>query len=133
MDTHYLLGIVSRAEAADLPFAGHLVTYTLPRPGAANDPFIGFYALKLRGDGGSTDAATWLRMNAESWRTGWIERTCAAANCAWLWPIMLRLAAKEDVPLEEIQGAYAAHNGGENMPHGTLNELRELVSRRNTK
>jgi hypothetical protein len=129
MDTHYLIGVVPRGLGADMPFAGNMIIYTPPNSELAKGPLIGFYEPSPRGSGGSTDAATWLARNCESWRQGWIERQCAAANCAWLMPMLHRLAAQEEISLAEFESAYAAHNQDQIMARGTFYELIELVNR----
>jgi hypothetical protein len=53
---------------------------------------------------------------------GWFERKCCEANCEWFVPMVQRMAAGEDVPLEEIQAAYLAHNG-KPMPCGEWAKL----------
>ncbi len=129
MDTHYLLGVVPRVARVDVPFAGELIIYTPPNSGLSQDALIGFHEPSARGDGGSANAATWLARNAEHWRPGWIELALTAANCSWLVPMLHRLAAKENVPLKEIQAAYIAQNGGRVMPSGTIYELIDFVNR----
>jgi hypothetical protein len=53
---------------------------------------------------------------------GWFERKCREANCEWFVPMVKRMAAGEDVPLEEIQAAYLKHNG-QPMPCGEWAKL----------
>lgn len=47
---------------------------------------------------------------------GWFERFCRQANCEWFVPVVKRMAAGENVPLQEIQSTYLAHNG-KPIPH----------------
>lgn len=49
---------------------------------------------------------------------GWFTRKCEEAGCAWFLPYVDRMAAGEDVPLEEIQFSYREHNEGREMPQG---------------
>lgn len=41
----------------------------------------------------------------------------------WFVPMVERMAAGEDVTLDEIEAAYREHNGGKEMPKGTWGEL----------
>jgi hypothetical protein len=41
---------------------------------------------------------------------GWFERKCHEANCDWFVPMVKRMAAGEDIPLEEIKTAYQLNN-----------------------
>jgi hypothetical protein len=59
---------------------------------------------------------------------GWFERILGASGGDWFFPIAKRIAAAEKVPLEEITAAYAAHNGGHQMPQGTIRELFDRVT-----
>ena len=52
----------------------------------------------------------------------WFEHRCKEANCEWFVPMVKRMATGEDVPLEEIQAAYLAHNG-QPMPCGEWSKL----------
>lgn len=56
-------------------------------------------------------------------RPGWFERKCAEAGCSWFVPFVRRMAAGEEIPLEEIQAAYREHNEGKEMPSGTWGSL----------
>ena len=62
-------------------------------------------------------------MSIEQEPPGWFERKCAEAGCSWFVPFVRRMAAGEDVPLEEIQAAYREHNEGREMPSGTWGSL----------
>jgi len=52
----------------------------------------------------------------------WFENRCKEANCEWFVPMVKRMAAGENVPLEEIQAAYLKHNG-QPMPCGEWAKL----------
>jgi hypothetical protein len=54
---------------------------------------------------------------------GWFARRCAETKCEWFVPFVERMAAGEEVPLEEIQAAYRIHNEGQEMPSGSWNTL----------
>jgi hypothetical protein len=85
-----------------------------------------------RGERFDRDAAHWLVMwpepevpvgaivRQDPQRSYFLERMCVDAGCAWFVPMFRRLASGEDVPLEEIQIAYMAHNNGRRMRDGTL-------------
>jgi hypothetical protein len=45
----------------------------------------------------------------------WFEKKCVEANCTWFVDYVKRMAAGEDIPLEEIQSAYRTHNNGHEM------------------
>jgi hypothetical protein len=47
----------------------------------------------------------------------WFENRCREAGCEWFVPMVKRMAAGEHVTLDEIETAYALHNG-KPMPCG---------------
>lgn len=53
---------------------------------------------------------------------GWFERRCREAQCEWFVPMVKRMAAGEQVSIEEIQTEYFAHNK-KPMPCGKWSEL----------
>lgn len=64
--------------------------------------------------------ATW-----EEEPPGWFERKCAEAHCSWFVPMVRRMAAGQEVPLEEIRAAFRENNGGREMPCGEWAEIYE--------
>lgn len=57
----------------------------------------------------------------------WLSDQSIEAGCIWICPMIERMAAGEEVPIEEIGEVYREHNGGQPMPRGTLPELVRLV------
>ena len=54
---------------------------------------------------------------------GWFLRRCAEAKCEWFVPFVERMAAGDEVPIEEIKAAYRIHNEGQDMPCGSWSTL----------
>src|SRR3954454_1868957 len=53
---------------------------------------------------------------------GWFERKCAEANCQWFVPIVKRMAAGENVQLQEIEASYLTYNGSP-LRHGQFHQI----------
>jgi hypothetical protein len=51
----------------------------------------------------------------EAARLSWFEKKCMEANCTWFVDYVKRMAAGENISLEEIQTAYRTHHNGLEM------------------
>ncbi len=60
---------------------------------------------------------------------GWFERRCALLRCSWFYDLARRMAAGEDVAIEEVKQAYRAHNDGRILPTGMWYQLREACEK----
>jgi hypothetical protein len=125
MKKAFLLGIVPQNSKANWDCSGSMLTYD-PYGFETSEPkvpVIGLYEGGARGNGGATDAATWLMRNSQAWRPGWFERLLHEANAGWFVPVLHRLAAGENVPIEEIKKLYSDHNNGKPILEGTGDEF----------
>ena len=66
----------------------------------------------------SVDGKRW-----ESGPPGWFRRQCEAAGCLWFYGLVERMAAGEEIPIEEIQAAYRENNGGKKLEQKPYREL----------
>lgn len=55
---------------------------------------------------------------------GWFRRQCEAADCLWFYGLVERMAAGEEIPIEEIKAAYRENNGGKDLVQKPIYEMR---------
>lgn len=54
---------------------------------------------------------------------GWFYRQCEAAGCLWFYSMVERMAAGEEISIEEIQAAYRENNEGRELEQKPINTL----------
>lgn len=65
-------------------------------------------------------------VNGKLWEPGppgWFLRQCEAAGCLWFYGLVERMAAGEEIPIEEIKAAYRENNGGKELEQKPIYEL----------
>lgn len=66
-------------------------------------------------------------VNGKLWEPGppgWFRRQCEAAGCLWFYGLVERMAAGEEVSIEEIKEAYRENNGGKELEQKPIYELK---------
>jgi len=66
-------------------------------------------------------------IDGKRWEPGspdWFRHKCAEAGCSWFVSFVERMAAGEDIPIEEIKAAYREHNGGKELEQRPICELK---------
>jgi len=138
--TSFLLGVVPSDSVENRKRKGWILIYTPAGLHGSNVPLIGLYeGPNGHYEGGSVEASVWLQRRPSTFdlvdsqivenrpEPGWFERLCREVGCAWFVPIAQRLAAGENVPLEEIQCTYSLHHHGAHMPQGDLTDLFKIA------
>lgn len=132
MEECYLLGIVAGSTPELAKYRGYLLSLIPAGTALSIKPVICLDEPAHRGESFARNANRWLRgwpepevpygtvVRPEPGRSYFLERMCADAGCAWFIPMFRRMASEEEVPIEEIQRAYQAHNGGQSMRYGYL-------------
>jgi hypothetical protein len=65
-------------------------------------------------------------VNGKLWEPGppgWFRRQCEAAGCLWFYGMVERMAAGQEVPIEEIKVAHRENNGGKELEQKAVYEL----------
>lgn len=65
-------------------------------------------------------------VNGKLWEPGppgWFRRQCEAAGCLWFFGLVERMAAGEEVSIEEIKATYRENNGGKELEQKPIYEL----------
>lgn len=113
-----------------------IVTFSPKKENELKSDLIGIsHGVSPHSDGSANTAEFWLSYRPSEWRLvgreyiesieslGWFEKMCIKAKCDWFVPMVKRMAAGENVPLEEIHFAYRDHNDGKEMPCGAWGTL----------
>ena len=131
----YLLGVILGSTPESSKYRGYLLSFVPAGSELSSKSLICLDEPAYLGDRFDRDAAHWLVMwpepevpygtvvRPEPQRSYFLERMCADAGCGWFIPMFRRMASEEDVPIEEIQRAYQAHNGGQSMRYGYLHSF----------